>query len=445
MPTVKMIAPNGDSADVEPQDVEHYKSLGARLATGGGGGESLGTPDFSSQLLLPQARRGVTPTGSDAVRAGLAAIPSVAGMAGAMGGGALFGPGGAIGGSSVGGTAGKGIELLLRRQILGEPLPSGGQAAGQMALSGAEQGLAEGTGQIISGGLRLGAKTLMRDALRPGKAVQQEAMTTARRYMTPAQMAAEGRPTPASASLEGQALKERVAVGRGPLYPEGSRRMSDLAAKPARTLNRALASSGRKFTVQDAMGDISSLRAELAKQTDGARLTGRLNKAISEFMAANRLPGKKPGQIGPLKKFSADEFNDLKRTWQQTATPIYKAINSGRVVPTGGQAVKADFNATLARGARGFLEKQVPGVAAPNRRLAELAPLEEAVQNAEMRNPPQGIPFLTWLKTPQLTSRVALAATEPWVQQLGMQSPRTLDALLRMYMAAQQPDTTGGR
>jgi hypothetical protein len=365
------------------------------------------------------------------------AIPSVGGALGGVAGFAMGGPPGAIGGAFAGGGLGE----LLRQIAAGAsgieaPSPPD-EATRRIWQEGAMQGLGEGAGRFLAHRARTSAGHMMENALRETIPSQQQSLRRA------AQKAGRFVP-PAEARMARVNLDvERIPVGKMGGGEAGSVILNRRIGASADRLNAILADAGaggKRFTVQNFTTEIGRLRQALARRTDAVKALDKLDAQLSDLMKAHRQPGK-AGRIGPMTRLTPEEAQKLKQTWQEAAKTIYnkEAARKFGTVPPLNEQVSAEFNRSMASGARKALEGIDPEIGILNQKIADQSQLLNAILRAEMRNrPPLRLnepvtwPMVGALASPELQSRAALLLTEPAFQELVRQSPRTAHWLLRL-------------
>lgn len=467
---VTLRAPDGSVSTVSPDsfDVDAAVRDGARVIPAAG----------DSNLSFDRVAPGPAPTPADnarAARRGLLtgavnAIPTVSEGGGALVGGLLggaaggaatsgTGPGALLGlgtgaarGSVAGAGVGRGIGQAVRDYIAAQLGMEHPASAGAAAVGAAEAVPAGMLSQLLGINVARGAGALARgwmgNALRPSAAAQNAATVTAGRL--------KGAPVqPDESSLVEQALRERVPVGRGMnvggpsllTAGTGSDRMASLAGPHSAALGQALdaaGSVGHTFTIQDVTGSpaVAALRSELANEEGGTaadlKVKQMMNDLIDQFRhtpAGSRGPGK-------LVRFTPQELQALKQTWQAQADNYYKRAANGVEDPL--QTLRARFQAAIASGARAKLEgiatpSNIPGkslgrvIAESNARLSELHPLADALGTRELQianGTGSRLPWWTHAGMPVAGGALGMAAGGPHGGAIGTGAGIVADAAL---------------
>jgi hypothetical protein len=258
----------------------------------------------------------------------LGAIPSVGGAIGG-GIGALAGPATAIYGAGAGGTAGRAVELGLRK-LLGRQLPDmpegtfGSRGAASKALGvasdlggqGFQQSLAEGVGmggQVLS---RAVAKNvLMKSAILPSKAINQSFKNVAQ-----------------------TALDEGVLPGTVKL---GSKRTAELVGASAQA-QRALIDAAKQGGVFHTVENIAQPMIDDAEKTLGrpllpmerARVIARTRGIISDALSEKTHGALKPSLVA-TSALAPDETQIVKQFAQDKANDLLKAKSQGNLSAAG--------------------------------------------------------------------------------------------------------------
>jgi len=328
------------------------------------------------------------------------------------------------------GVAGEGAAQAIHGEAL-DP--------GAMNERGLREGFGQSVGELLTGWMPKTAHDMYRDALQPSVgATKTSAMTESR--------LAGKQVIPQEADLTMRGLSERIPLGRATRGGATSaERLDAIKAPPTRQLQSALAeadAAGNTTSIVDIVAQMHALRDQLSREQGGLRASKLVDRWINELLVQHPNP------------MTATELEAQKRVWQKQAKAMYK----GKPAPT--VALRARFNATLARAARERLEA-IPTpmysdptktlgeqIAAANVRLSGLKPIEEAAADAEAAivagtNKGRVFPHFTpkGIEMPRLSpayaSRLAILLNNPALQagirrapNVGMAGMSTADALL---------------
>lgn len=385
-------------------------------------------------------------------------LPMYAGAAGALagaGGGSVLFPGagtlvGAAEGTAAATPAGVGMRELFRHILYPGYRGTASKLANDMlfetALNEANTLLGEGLGA----GARAWGRSAMTSALYPREAIRNRARDVASQQV-------RERLSPEQVNLAGQALSERVGIGRSFLHPDeiGSRTLGREAAGLAADRTASVAARRGNATVFDITGhpEFPALRDELAKRTNGADMTALYDKELRKLVESGSAPGVGNAR-GKLQKWTIAELEKRKEEWQRQAdwAGAYARKNGQSV------SVRGRIAEIAARAARELLEPipnvgasagQYPTVGALNARLQSLGPLEAAYIAAENRLPPRlrgfnltMTPLVRLAENPRVQSRLALGLTNPKAQAAAVQiPPRGLTFAIRNLLTNPEDDT----
>jgi len=332
----------------------------------------------------------------------------------------------AIGAAGAGGMGGE----ALRRGIEREPMDPGA-----IVREGGRQMMFAGPGELGAQGAAVLAQPITRYAWRMSPTAQKAAganMTATAREMFP-----EGE------KLWVTALSERV-----PPSPTAiQRKIKPEAAKKGRLLAGDVA-KGNTYTAFDVINQagIPELRAQLAKRKDAAPALKELKDRINAFVAQRRLPGKQANQIGPLKRFTAEELQEEIRVWQDEAKDVYN-----KIARVGEAPLTKGFDTAIPRGANRAIERNIPEIGPVNARLQRLGRLEENAANVQRsggtflpilggigggmvgddpveraRNAAATALMMRGITSPMVQGRAGLALTSPVTQRATREIPRWL-------------------
>lgn len=419
-----MTTANGDTLDVHEQDVSKARAKGWKLV--GPAAESL--PGM--QKVSSEGEKRVRGMGNDLARM----IPTAAAMGlGMTVGGPVAGAamlprllmaGRAIGMAGAGGAGGEGV----RRAVSGEPFD-----AGAMAQEGGRQMMFAAPGEGLAQAGAVLAQPITRYAWRMSPTAQKAAganMTATAKEMFP-----EGE------KLWVTALNERVPPSvraiQGKAKPVAARKGKLIAGDVAK---------GNTYTAFDVINEagIPELRAQLAKRKDAAPALAELEDRIKAFVSQRRLPGKQANQIGPLKRFNAEELQDEIRVWQDEAKDVYNKIARAGEAP-----LTKGLDTAIPRGGNRALARNVPELGPVNARLQRLGRLEEQAGNVQrsggtflpilggigggmvgddpmerVRNAAATALAMRGVTSPGVQARAGLALTSPVTQRAAREIPR---------------------
>jgi hypothetical protein len=352
----------------------------------------------------------------------------VGGIGGTVGGFGVGGVPGAVGGAAIGGAGGEAAKQLINRMRGAEAPATPLQAASGIGREAAVQGGSELAGRGVMKGAQMAAHGLMDFAIRPAPTVAEE-----------------------FGDIAATALRERLPVGSVlPGATKGSQAAVTARQASGRNTSSLLDAAGKAGTTfspgEIALHPVEKLATEIAKEPLHDSELRQLSRLFADYL------NQQPGSLSPV------ATKEMKGAAQRIAKPIFRALNSGNVVPAG-DSLKASFNKAIADGAKGALET-IPGVAESEARTQSLIGATKAIKRAEVRRLPlvvetaapligavaggargvmSGDPRQTAegagagitaavltraLLSPRSTSRAALGLTEPAIQEALRQMPR---------------------
>lgn len=355
---VRMRKPDGTSVEVHPDDVG--KAVASGWKAGAAPADTSGYASMRAEIA--KGERGLSTGLRDF-------IPTAAAT-----GAAMMIPGGElsipfiprlllaaqrIGAAGAGGMGGEMIRRGIEREPM-EPRAIVREGGRQMAFATPGEGLAQ-IGESV-------AYPLARYAWRMSPTAQKAAganMTATARQMYP-----EGE------KLWVSALRERVPPDVGAIKGAAGKE----AAKKGRLL-RADVAKGNTYTAFDVIREagVPEIRAELAMRKNAKPALDELDERIKTFVAQRRHGGK-GSQIGPLRRYNAEELQNEIRVWQKENENLYKKAERSGEVP-----MTEAFDTALPRGANRAIQRNEPRLAPVNARLQRLGRLEEEAANVNRK------------------------------------------------------------
>lgn len=300
----------------------------------------------------------------------------------------------AMAASGLGAAGGAGVGLAAQQIATGKP-QTAGNVAGTMAKEGALAVTGEGIGRGLTTIAGKVAPKIARAVMKPSKSLQNEF---------------------GADNLTDAFLAERVPVGQSGTI---TARAKDSAATADKMI--AEAESGGSGPVS-----LRSVAQELRPVVDKAKTRIRLGQADETPTIVGRLRAMRGANPEGIPLTVAQE---MKREAQGMAERGFRAADSGNVLnDLGAHADKA-----VATGLRQGIEARVPGVRDVNANTQRLIGLEQALTDAEARNPGLvGINPLQWLGSmfPGVGSRVAFGANAASKAPAGQLLQATLLSLL---------------
>lgn len=384
-------------------------------------------PDVGVSSFVPEAETAMgAPPVARAARRAIGSLDDAGGMIGGIVGGRL-GPQVGVGGAALGGMAGRSAENFLASMLGYQDVPQTPLEVIQ-SLSGAgmEQGALEAGGRGTGALLAKVGRGLGRMALRPSPALVER---------TPEMMSVYER--------------ERIPVG-------GARpRIAERVNRATERVEMLAANSPARFTAADiAREAIENDTAEAAR--GGRRLPRRAQQYIEKIVQERMnelLASRRIGTSGPVRtEFTASELLAAKRAAREALDAYYNKEAGGAFAKTAGREMRA--NKAIGAGAQRETERAIPEMAGANQNIQDLMGLQQALIDAESRNPPTLLPLLlaggggigTLMSGdsrsaggglgaaalafgalhPRFQSRAGFALTDPLVQEILRQTPRAL-------------------
>lgn len=324
-------------------------------------------------------------------------------QAGAMAGSALASGGASIpasiAASGLGAAGGAGIGSIANAAMGGDDGPkTAADVAKTMGTEGALGAAGEAGGRALNAGLQGAARFVYKGALRPSITLQREFPNIVETGL------AEGAPVTAGGAQAVDAARqasaqqaaailaakdaERPAV-KGLLPPAQG---VELGAAPVSPTMPALRDPRSAGVLMGRVLPSTPTPGVTYPQMIGAPeiLKQGLSDARSAASAAP-LPGEAQGALSDLEQrflqqrpngMTLTEANKLKQAAQDLANSAYRAADRGMPI----NSTEAQFNKGVASGTRQAIEARAPEVAPVNQRTQSLIGLQQALENAQMRN-----------------------------------------------------------
>lgn len=325
-----------------------------------------------------------------------------------------------------GGMSGEALRQAIAQSTGREPTPQtfsqGMGALNRQIGEGAKQVILGRVGEGIISPLARYAPQLYRAALKPSKYVQ----TRFPGDVTENLMKEGVRlPNP------GDVLATRAAQAQASV--PGTQAASQLDQLFAAATKRGVQFNAQDPAIASALRDLVE---EVGQGRGGPARALKVQQEWLKFIGETRLPGK-AGKMGPLRRFTPNEFNALKQTQQSLSEPIYRAVSNGNDVAPD-RLLDAQINEAIAKGVRRAIEREVPEAVALNRTMQSGMAMNEAIGDIGMRNPPlpgANLAFtkpMTWMGINNArASRAALALQKPALRGTLANAPRGIEAMLR--------------
>ncbi len=210
----------------------------------------------------------------------------------------------------------------------------------------------------VGAGMKAGARTLYRSALKPGKGVREATIAGVRR--SGGDVATE------------ELLKNSIPITRSGKGQDMARQLVTQSRQGADDLIAAAeANGGATIPPIAALGNMKPV-VDQARNTAGL---GKANPMPGVIARAKAFMGANPDGM------SLTQAQALKRTAQAASDDTYRAMERGQVV----DEIGALFDKQQATGLRQALEQRVPGLAAQNANTQRLGTAARAVAEAEGR------------------------------------------------------------
>ena len=351
-------------------------------------------------------------------------------QAGAMVGGALASGGtsipASIGLAALGGAGGAGYGQLAKGAMTGDVGTPGGNAA-TMAKEGALSAAGEGLGQGVTRIVGTVAPKVYRAVLAPSKTLQREFGDVAQTGFD------AGLPVNAKGAAEAQsrigALSDQVDAAlqaKDALRPNVAGYLPPAQGVPLPSLTGTLmrdapeaapyvgtAAHGSMVNPREiAQRGLGEVRSELSNRALTDDATGALDALQQRFLAQRGQP------------MTLQDVQAMKQAEQELANAGYRAEDAGNPV----NAIETRFHQGVARGSRAAIEDRVPSVGPLNAQTQDLMGVQQAIENATMRNPSPTLRGITTDLMPGLLSSAAIKANQA--------APYVAPTLLRSLLAA---------